>query len=419
MLFRFHNTVNDYAMKKLLLVLFVFVSANVLGQFVSVNQPGVLPWELGSSWVGGTAPGTVDLANTVTIESYIDRTGDLGFKGADTRFTAGVGNPADPGVVTSYDVFVVRGDLNLTNGSAASYGFEVKPNGIVIVFGDLNFNKNKSSFTNNGILAVTGAINTQGSQHDYLGTGLFVMNEITPNVFPIGSLGGSTLAASLADIDTDVCNPAYLPGDPRRPVLDDLCIFLSNGGNAPLPVDLLAFKARIEDQKPVLSWTTASELNNDFFLVQRSYDGEEYRNIGKVVGSGTTGEVQEYTYTDESAMPGPIYYRLVQTDFDGTTETFGPLTVTLRSLTNGLVVYPNPVDNDLLKMQVYGLESGLEAVVQISDLSGRTVFTENIMVDRPESMNLEYELANQLPGGAYILNVIQGSSRYSQKLIKL
>jgi hypothetical protein len=182
---------------------------------------------------------------------------------------------------------------------------------------------------------------------------------------------------------------------------------------------MLSFNARIEDQAPVLKWSTASEVNNDYFFVQRSYDGQQYKNIAKVDGYGTTEEVNDYEFRDENALPGAIYYRLVQTDFDGTTETFGPVQVTLRSLSNGLVVYPNPVEDNRLNVQVYGLESGRSALIQVADLTGRTVYTENVEVSREEAIEVELQGLDQLRGGAYIVNVVQDNKRFSEKLIKL
>tara|TARA_R110000744_G_scaffold207198_1_gene325799 strand:+ start:3258 stop:3998 length:741 start_codon:yes stop_codon:yes gene_type:complete len=85
-----------------------------------------------------------------------------------------------------------------------------------------------------------------------------------------------------------------------------------------LPVDLTSFKAvRIEDNVR-LEWTTASELNNDYFEVLKSYDGEAFFIVGYVDGHGTSSKVIDYSYTDSE--PRQAYYRLKQLDYDGQFE---------------------------------------------------------------------------------------------------
>ena len=88
--------------------------------------------------------------------------------------------------------------------------------------------------------------------------------------------------------------------------------------NFVLPVELTSFEAvRIEDNIR-LEWTTASELNNDYFEVLKSYDGEAFSVIGYVDGNGTSSEVIDYSYTDSE--PKQAYYRLRQLDYDGQFE---------------------------------------------------------------------------------------------------
>ena len=94
--------------------------------------------------------------------------------------------------------------------------------------------------------------------------------------------------------------------------------FTSIGG---LPVQLISFDIiatkENENLKVLCNWATASEINNNYFSVERSKDGEHFENIGMVKGAGNTNTTILYNFTDETPLTGTSYYRLKQTDFDG------------------------------------------------------------------------------------------------------
>ena len=88
--------------------------------------------------------------------------------------------------------------------------------------------------------------------------------------------------------------------------------------NITLPVDLISFEAEREEDNIKLNWSTASEENNDYFEIQKSYDGEVFTPIGYVDGAGNSNAVVEYSYTDSET--NKAYYRLKQLDYDGEFE---------------------------------------------------------------------------------------------------
>ena len=89
--------------------------------------------------------------------------------------------------------------------------------------------------------------------------------------------------------------------------------------SAPLPIELINFTANCNGNQ-VLSWSTASELNNDYFTVERSDDGISFRDIGQVNGAGTSSQQHNYSFIDPQPVSGIVYYRLKQTDFNGQTS---------------------------------------------------------------------------------------------------
>ncbi|PCJ26801.1 MAG: hypothetical protein COA97_05255 [Flavobacteriales bacterium] len=125
---------------------------------------------------------------------------------------------------------------------------------------------------------------------------------------------------------------------------------LNLGGTAtiscvPLPVKLISFDAEYNfDEKVVnLQWNTATEINNDYFLVERSLDGVTFEQIGKVKGSGNSTQQQFYWFEDANPNPGEInYYRLKQVDFDGKYEYSYIVAVVIDDPLLQFSVYPNP-----------------------------------------------------------------------------
>jgi hypothetical protein len=129
-----------------------------------------------------------------------------------------------------------------------------------------------------------------------------------------------------------------------------------SGNNSPLPVELLSFSGNCDGKNTVLKWTTASEINNDHFAVTRSIDGVNYESIGIINGAGNSTSNINYKFQDESAPAEYAYYKLIQTDYDGHSEVFGPVIV--RSCKNhpglDLVVTSHESGNvDLLVQSPY------------------------------------------------------------------
>jgi trimeric autotransporter adhesin len=118
--------------------------------------------------------------------------------------------------------------------------------------------------------------------------------------------------------------------------------------NNPLPIELTTFKASCDGNEVRVNWTTATEVNNDYFTVQRSTDLVTFDNIAVVEGAGNSNTARNYDAVDYSPVDGIAYYRLVQTDYNGQTETFNPVAVTCSNKPiDAVTVYPNPAQNEL------------------------------------------------------------------------
>jgi photosystem II stability/assembly factor-like uncharacterized protein len=118
----------------------------------------------------------------------------------------------------------------------------------------------------------------------------------------------------------------------------------TNGGRYFVPVELTSFSAEALDQKVVLKWTTATELNNHGFEIQRGKSKTELATIGFVSGEGTTTNPKEYSFIDKELDDGKYYYRLKQIDYNGSFEYSNVLEIDVRSLDDFKLEqnYPNP-----------------------------------------------------------------------------
>ena len=172
-----------------------------------------------------------------------------------------------------------------------------------------------------------------------------------------------------------------------------------------LPVELLYFTAVPEGEHVALHWATATELNNAGFQVERSGDGERFETIIRTPGMGTTQQVTEYKEVDHDPLPGLSYYRLRQTDLDGT-ETWSN-TVAVQWEQELPVAYPNPVHD---VVTIAGI--GPDAVVELLDPLGRL-----LRVERSTGEHFTLETI-AWPAGRYTARIIEGNNVRTISLIK-
>jgi hypothetical protein len=149
--------------------------------------------------------------------------------------------------------------------------------------------------------------------------------------------------------------------------------------NNPLPIELTYFEAVENGTKVDLSWETASEIDNDYFTIERSQDGIYFEAIEKVLGAGNSTQSITYSTVDEDPYSGVSYYRLKQTDFNGA-YTYSDIQVVHFSKSNEIVIYPNPVKDVLT---INGLQ--FDDVISIYGIDGKIVYTGNATTVNTES----------------------------------
>lgn len=181
---------------------------------------------------------------------------------------------------------------------------------------------------------------------------------------------------------------------------------------APLPVELVSFTSGCTGNAVDITWATASELNNNFFTVERSTDGVNFVAIGTVQGSGTTSQMHTYSFVDNQPVSGTIYYRLKQTDYNGQFTTTAP--IFQQQCGNGNeVISAFGSSNDVI-VNIY-TPSESSYTIQVYDAQGKLVANEAVAA--AEGAN-RYELKGVIPAvGIYMVNVTGASGNsYSNKL---
>jgi hypothetical protein len=177
----------------------------------------------------------------------------------------------------------------------------------------------------------------------------------------------------------------------------------------PLPITLLSFNAFVENNNSVrLQWITAQEVNNDFFTVERSANGIDWETVVTLAGSGTTLETREYKWLDEKPFWGQSYYRLKQTDFDGTSTYSKIVSVKVSKTFQDVIVYPVPAKDELF----VEFARSENVVLKIIDQLGRESQVKPTFGPRGASID-----TSELTPGVYFLHLTNGREHACKKII--
>lgn len=156
-----------------------------------------------------------------------------------------------------------------------------------------------------------------------------------------------------------------------------------------LPIELLNFSVELVNQSFIkLDWQTASEINNDYFLIERSKDGANWEGITRLEGAGNSSSLLSYSSIDENPYDGLSYYRLKQTDFDGqfSYSQIRSVNVSAQQLVNNsqIKIYPNPTTNQII---IKGNPNELENITlyntlgqNVTLLTKQTLTNENQLI---------------------------------------
>jgi hypothetical protein len=177
----------------------------------------------------------------------------------------------------------------------------------------------------------------------------------------------------------------------------------------PLPVEFLAFKATAQKQSVLLTWSTATEINNQDFTIERSQNTTDWTAIGVVKGAGNSTSKLDYQFIDEKPRQGTQYYRLKQSDFDGAIKYSSVVSIDMEK-GNEITVYPNPSSNSF-------------TIVSPFDIGDHQVRFINILGSSiPVSITKEEGEINVEPGeiaaGTYFIQMVTSEGMKTIRVVR-
>lgn len=182
-----------------------------------------------------------------------------------------------------------------------------------------------------------------------------------------------------------------------------------------LPVELTRFEAKKSGNLAKLSWATASEINNDFFSIMRSLDGKNFEELDQVSGLGTDLNGTDYDYTDDLSRveAATVYYRLAQTDFDGTVTEFDIVSVNHQA--NQTTTVGN-VYNQFGRLQAtVNTENAQIITISVVDLSGRLINSQKVDLSAGAN-NLNIDM-DGMTNGLYFINFRANDFNITEKIM--
>lgn len=183
----------------------------------------------------------------------------------------------------------------------------------------------------------------------------------------------------------------------------------------PLPIELVQFDGDCRGDGTVLSWTTWTETNNDFFTLERSLDGTNFEIVDIVEGAGNSNQPLTYSIKDESPYSGTTYYRLKDTDFAGKSSYSDVIAITCGDDENDFN-FVNAYDVDQTDLVVEFTANDNEKYnIMLFDAAGKRVLDHSgVGVD---GMNKVRIPAGELARGIYIVNLSNEVKNYSKRVM--
>ncbi len=350
-----------------------------------------------SNWSCGHVPDkddNVTIAHNITLD--VSFTGGNAVKGI---WTINAGKKLSSSTVSleisSTGDLIVNGDLDVNditfkNGSTVN----VSSASNVRVFGSMTNVNNSNDITINGIIQVDGNFSNN-------------VNSVVSGTGQIRVTGNFTNDASgtVFGCTGTSCNCSH-------------CVLQGSV----MPVEFTQFTASLNENKTVqLKWTTATEINNDYFTVERSSNGLSFSELVKKKGAGNSSSDKNYEFTDVSPTKGISYYRIKQTDFDGKYDYSDVVAVSFEINSDGscvFKVFPNPCPgkchvalSDCKEVENSVIE------VEILDALGNKIQQHLPYRNSNGSFDFYLDNSNALSPGIYIVRAISDKENYDKKVI--
>jgi hypothetical protein len=379
-------------------LLAMVVSGSVFAQAVMTTSGN---WATAGNWTAGNIGNVV--TETVTINNGVNPTVFSG-----SNLTVGATSLVQNNTLTINSGGTLNiGDATHANGITTNNNANITVAGTLVIWGDLQVNNNivwnitgtviikgNVVLNNNANLNVTGGTLSVG--------GNFTGGNNTNVSVPSGSItvGGTV----------DVGNGSNLSGCAGCFHSGGSCTGpASFCSNSVLPITLLTFEGKAFGSVITLEWTTATELNFDRFVVERSGGGHTFSEIGSVAGHGTGNELNDYSFNDEMPLEGSNYYRLRSLDLNGGFVNSSVVKVDLTEAAERIKLYPNPVTNGTFSVMTNFARQDGDRIVIYNNV-GETIGERDVDLG-------EIVVREALGSGMYTLCYLSASQRYMVRFV--
>ena len=188
----------------------------------------------------------------------------------------------------------------------------------------------------------------------------------------------------------------------------------------PLPIQLVEFNAKTEQNYIKTYWKTLSEFNNDYFVVEKSIDLKEFYEIGKVKSAGFSSSPLYYELFDYNPFNGYQYYRLKQVDFNGSYSYSDTIVVFYNSnysASCNLIIYPNPIISSPLYIKLNNAKPNEKIIIELVDVIGQKLFTRCFYTDSYGNIFETISFPQNIKPGIYYITFKLDNSFFVKKII--
>ncbi|MGB0930174.1 MAG: T9SS type A sorting domain-containing protein, partial [Chitinophagales bacterium] len=181
------------------------------------------------------------------------------------------------------------------------------------------------------------------------------------------------------------------------------------------PIELLSFEGEVQAEGNLLQWITATEIDNDYFTLERSMDGKTFEGIAVVQSQGNSQDLQSYKFLDRNAPSGVTYYQLRQTDLNGQQTVSHTISLQRGERAFEIMrVFPNPAKNEVnINFTIQE-----ERMVEISVYNIKGQQFESLRTESTKGINKVELNVSDYPTGVYFVQIFDGSTTQTQKIIK-
>ncbi|MCX6291538.1 MAG: hypothetical protein NT126_07210 [Bacteroidetes bacterium] len=226
-------------------------------------------------------------------------------------------------------------------------------------------------------------------------------------IYYSGIFNGSAFGSSTVDFD-----PGAGMANLTAPSSVDNVFFAKYGiQSSPFPVKLLSFTGENVNEINHLNWATASEINNDYFDVERRTDSDDFKKIGAVAGHGNSTQLIRYSFDDLQPKAGVNYYRLKQVDYNGDFEYSETIALKNHSSSSWCSELYT-VENGLFRA---GCSGSSNSILEILDVHGRKMFSEKISPENEDHF-VEFDLRS-FAAGMYLVTIADDEHVFHAKVI--